>query len=163
VTVQDVTNVRHVEVGLVRCNNFSIKHTCVGDKFVETYYQDIYGHDNYNCIAHGDFTDSTHYYFNIVRAGPTDGRFYAHFGASQVQWEGLGLFNPGDELRLFAWGEQVYSNTCGAWSGSGDFEGWQKFSYASTWDYLHGSADSVPLNCWDISPIDEYGDFSVSN
>jgi hypothetical protein len=60
---------------------------------------------------------------------------------------GLGLFNQGDELRLFAWGEQVYGNTCGAWSGSGDFEGWQKFSYASTWDHLHGSADSVPLNC----------------
>lgn len=149
---------RQLQAGLVRClgSNIALDGTCDGVRFVEKYKAP----DDYVCFPHGAFDNGTHYYFNVKRDDPNSGRFHVHLGPNQTEVEGLDGFGT-DNVIMYAWGEWTGGGTnCSAWDGSGNFDGWQKFVYGNGWNYIHGT---VFGSCWNVSTIDDYGDFSVSN
>lgn len=150
---------RHLESGLVRCDNETIDGTCPGGRtFIERF-----NGSSYYCTPGGDFNNDTSYFTRNAYADGSGNR------VAYIQNVSLGQsgFYQSSPRRTYAWGEVTGGANCPtSASATGIFYYWRR-NINGNWGYVNSSSrysfstgiSAAP--CWTVSGVDSLGGLSV--
>jgi hypothetical protein len=159
---QDLTSIRQVESGLLRCVNATLDGTCTSGKvFVERYNGSAYF-----CTPGYSFDNIYQYDATTYRISSTSTTFTGQINGATLSQSGFGVSDP---IVGATWGEATSGTTTSCPSGlSGSFFLWEKYDTSTGWSYVTGS--NVYRNafnmsgspCWDtITSTNSQGAYDV--
>ena len=154
----DWSSPRHVETGVISCNNATIDGTCTsGHGFSERYDGSAY-----YCAQGSTFTTGSFNSAIVERSsgtaamwGGTDGAYISQTG-----------FGATDTIYSYVWAEATGGSACPSSPHSVAFTIWKKFQNANGWSYVtsapiytYGQFPTSP--CWTVGSLSSTGDFNA--